>query len=371
MALSTLHRKKLQLARFAVPNDALAYTILLVDFIIYLTFVVFTVLVEYLPLKALFASLAGFFIAQLFVIGHDAAHTAYVSSRRANAIIARLTFMPALHNYSLWQFVHNRLHHAFTNVKSYNSWSPLSFDEFQALPAWRRLLERIYRSPVGFGIYYLVERWYKDKLLPRKHTPEKYRVGGWKDFGLNMLFAGGLIACVLALALHAGQNPIIAILFAVVIPFIVWNYAMGLTTYQQHTHPEMQWYPNLVAYRSNVHSASEVSIYMQYPKWYLFITHNCYVHPVHHVNARIPLYRLPQAQTAYMHAFPELTHVVPFTVKGLMQTLKSCKLYDYTHHQWLDFSGKATTAASISTTSIPATAEVVPLRQQAGKNRAD
>ena len=40
--------------------------------------------------------------------------------------------------------------------------------EFDALPAWRRALERFYRSPLGLGPYYLKERWWRDKLFPRR-----------------------------------------------------------------------------------------------------------------------------------------------------------------------------------------------------------
>jgi omega-6 fatty acid desaturase (delta-12 desaturase) len=352
MITGPVKQNRLHLAQYASPNEALAYVILLVDATLYLGCVVLSVLAEHLFLKFLFASIAGFFIAQLFVIGHDAAHTSFVASRRANALIARITFMPALHNYSLWLFAHNRLHHAFPNVKSLNSWSPLTFAEFSALPKWRQLLERLYRSSVGFGPYYLIERWWRDKLFPQKHIPTKYHLSGWRDFGLNVFFLLCLVSGVIALAIHTSQNPLLALAISVVVPFIVWNYAMGLTIYQHHTHPQVQWYKNFVEWRENVSSQGEVTIYVSYPRWYLFVTHNIYVHPVHHVNAKIPLYRLYKAQTEYMKQFPGQTHVIPFSVKALLQTVNACKLYDYTHHQWLDFAGQPTTPALA--TAIPA-----------------
>ncbi|MEJ2363005.1 MAG: fatty acid desaturase [Gammaproteobacteria bacterium] len=350
------------LAQFAIPNDRLAYSILALDLAIYLGLVMATVLVDSLLLKSIFGMLAGFFIAQLFVIGHDAGHSAFVRSRRANAIIARISFLPALHNLTLWQFVHNRLHHAFTNVKGYNSWSPLSYDEFQSLSCTRRWLERLYRSPAGLGIYYLRERWLRDKFFPRRHIPGKYHAGGWKDFYLNMLFLVSLVTGVCTLALFAGQSPWLAVVFAVIVPFVVWNYAMGLTTYQQHTHPQLSWYRDLAEYRKNVHNASEVSIYMRYASWYLLITHNCYVHPVHHLNARIPLYKLHKAQAAYMQTNPKQVHVFPFSLSLLLTTMQTCKLYDYSLHQWLDFHGKPTSPA-IATKSDSASAEIIPLRK--------
>lgn len=317
--------------------------ILGLDLALYLGLVTAIVLIKLLVVKALLSLLAGFMIAQLFVIGHDAAHDAFVSSRRGNTLIAYITFMPAMHNPSLWRFVHNRLHHAFTNVKAYNSWSPLSFAEYRALPAWRRRLERIYRSLAGVGLYYLIERWLKDKFFPRRHTPMQYHRNGWHDFIINLAYLVVMTAGVSMLAWASGQNPMLAIVFALFIPFIAWNYAMGLTTYQQHTHPQLAWFPNLTTYRQQVHDAGEVSIYMRYAPWYLFITHHCYVHPVHHLNARIPLYRLNKAQRAYMQAYPNQVHVYPFSVAALLQTFRTCQLYDYACQCWLDFHGRPTT----------------------------
>ena len=139
---------------------------------------------------------------------------------------------------------------------------------------------------------------------------------------------------------------------------------MGLTIYQHHTHPQVAWYQNLKEWHEKVGSQGEVTVYIKYPRWYQFLTHNIYVHPAHHVNARIPLYRLHAAQAEFMRQSPELTHVIPFSLKGLLNTLHSCKLYDYDQHQWLDFAGNATTAPIFTTESVPQTAEVVPLQQK-------
>src|SRR5438046_10571125 len=102
----------------------------------------------------------------LFILGHDASHRTLVANKALNAILARIVFLPCLHNYTLWVIQHNRLHHQSANVKGLNSYSPLSPDEFAAATVGRRLLERIYRSPAGFGFYYLVERWWADKFFP-------------------------------------------------------------------------------------------------------------------------------------------------------------------------------------------------------------
>lgn len=350
------------LGQYARANVALAYGILIFDILVYISCIVAAVLLKSLLLKSLFALTAGFFIAQLFVIGHDAGHAAYVRSRRANAFVARLCFMPSMHNYSLWLFIHNRLHHAFPNVKNYNSWSPMSYEEYEKSPKWRQLLERLHRSPAGFGIYYLGQRWLKDKLLPRKHIPQKYHRMAWLDFTVNVVYQLCLVGVVLVLSHLSTREPLVSILFAVIVPFLVWNTAMGLTIYQHHTHPMVPWYQTLVESRQAIKSQGDVTVYIKYPDWYELITHNIYIHPVHHVNARIPLYRLRAAQAEYSRSHPESSLQESFSFRGLAKTIRSCKLYDYNRHQWLDFNGKPTTPIHVATVE-PRNAEVISLRQ--------
>jgi hypothetical protein len=50
-------------------------------------------------------------IVALFVIGHDACHQSYTSSRFLNHVVGRIAFLPALHSFSLWDREHNHRHH--------------------------------------------------------------------------------------------------------------------------------------------------------------------------------------------------------------------------------------------------------------------
>ncbi len=78
--------------------------------------------------------LAGLKIASLFVIAHDAAHNSFIGNRLLNKMISRITFLPVLHNYSLWLIVDNQFHHQVPNVEEFNSWSHLSIDDYNAFP---------------------------------------------------------------------------------------------------------------------------------------------------------------------------------------------------------------------------------------------
>lgn len=339
---------KSEISRFAKASLTTALLILLADITIYVGAVVTVVVSDSMIIKAASAGLAGFMISQLFVVAHDAAHQAFVPHKKLNAIIARLCFLPSLHNYSLWLYVHNQIHHAYPNVKGYNSWSPISLDEFNKLPKWRQWVERLYRSPLGFGPYYIVERWFKEKIYPKKHIPRKYHQRAWKDTVLLLTYFIAFSALVVTPAYLNGTSMLSAWLWAFLVPFIVWNYAVGMTIYLHHTHQSIKWYESLSEWKKCVPSQVEVTSHVKYPLWYNIITHNIYLHPVHHVNPKIPLYQLKQAQQILEQKSINEMHVYKFGLQDMLKTISACKLYNFEVYQWLDFHGNITGDIQVS-----------------------
>ncbi|NCW21613.1 MAG: hypothetical protein EBV76_07580, partial [Gammaproteobacteria bacterium] len=101
-------------------------------------------------------------IVRLFLIGHDACHGSFFKSDVLNHIFGRIAFLPSMTAFSLWDVGHNVAHHGFNNLKGRDQvWAPFSKEEFDALPRYRRVLERIYRSGAGWGLYYFLELWWK------------------------------------------------------------------------------------------------------------------------------------------------------------------------------------------------------------------
>ena len=106
-------------------------------------------------------------IDMLFIVGHDACHQSLTPHAWLNRIIGRLAFLPSLHPYSQWDHGHNSLHHGWTNVRGWDpTFVPFSKADYDRLPALRRWMERVYRSPLGMGLYYLVENWGKYAVYP-------------------------------------------------------------------------------------------------------------------------------------------------------------------------------------------------------------
>jgi omega-6 fatty acid desaturase (delta-12 desaturase) len=73
-------------------------------------------------------------------------------------------------------------------------------------------------------------------------------------------------------------------------------------------------------------------------------------HTAHHADPRVPLYNLEKAQKHLEETYGEIV-VVPFTFTGFLNTLRTCRLFDYENHRWLDWNGKPTTESLLVTKS--------------------
>ena len=199
-----------ELQHFGKKSNALAMTLFFVDGAVYgAGFLCLAWLPGHLMLKACLSVILGIHITRFFILGHDAAHGSLTALPAVNGIIGRTALLPALHPFSLWQVGHNRVHHAFTNLKGIDFiWIPYSPTEFRRLPRYRRLLERFYRSVAGFGLYYLLDIWWK-YLSPKGIKALKgRRATYYVDLALGLAF----LALQIGIAPSGGRNPVIPFL---------------------------------------------------------------------------------------------------------------------------------------------------------------
>ena len=300
--------------------------------------------VENYALKTLFAIVAGVAIAALFVIGHDAAHNALTPSKKLNGVLGRTAFLPALHNFTLWRIVHNRMHHLEPCVKDKNSWSPRSKAEYDALPWWSRAAERLYRTPVlGFAPYYVVNRWLREKFCPPRHLRETRRFRQWTDFALLLGFLGAVFAAFFGATLvidHLAYWE--AVVWGFLIPQVVWNTLMGFTVYVQHTHPEVPWFRTEDEAVGAGQTHTSRTVHVVFPKWYGHLSNHIMDHAAHHVHTKIPLYRLAKAQKHLNELLGHSAVIEKFTPFRLFSIMRQCQLYDFDSHRWLSFDGTPT-----------------------------
>jgi omega-6 fatty acid desaturase (delta-12 desaturase) len=297
------------------------------------------------PTTVAFALLNGLAVGMLFIIGHDACHGSLTPSSFVNEWGARLAFLPSLHPLSAWEYSHNALHHGWTNLRGKDPvYCPLTLEEFRALSPLRRRLERLFRSWTGLLPLYLFTIWWPLEISPRGE--HRRHIDKRKTYGFDR---GCVIAFVLleTVILALARGGITKVLIGVLIPFLAFSWLIGFATFQHHTHPRVVWYAdetNWSFFRSQV----EGTVHIVFPRWIELLLHNIMEHTAHHVDTRVPLYHLQNAQKAVERSFGA-DHVIVerFTFAGMAETFAKCQLYDFDARRWLSFDGVPTTESRV------------------------
>jgi omega-6 fatty acid desaturase (delta-12 desaturase) len=294
-------------------------------------------------LKVLAGIVTGLVVGQLFVIGHDACHGSFSNSRRLNRVVGTLAFLPSLTPFSTWELGHNRIHHVYTNLKPRDYiWAPFSKAEYDALPAWRRALERFYRTPLGHGLNYFIEIWGKHLIFPRRAhvgTPKRIYVVD----SLLVIAAACAVAAVTALAAHAtGQSVVLVVVCSMVVPFVEFNAIIGFLIYQHHTSPTVRWYATEAEWRAS-HSQLDAVQHVIFPGLLKVLFQNIMEHHAHHLDPSLSLHQIGPAQAALEAALGSRVRIARWSVRTFVHASRVCKLYDYDAHRWCAFDGTHTT----------------------------
>ncbi len=255
--------------------------------------------------------------------------------------MATVLFVPVFYNYRLWVYEHHSLHHPFPNDTKPGAYRPFSKRQFDALPAWRRALERFYRAPnvVGWGVYYLIERHWSTKIYPPPYLPQALRPAAWWNTVLLAAYAFALFALLITAPRYAvNLGAAGALLLGFVLPLAVFEIHDGFALYVQHTDPRIPWFQRDVD--RNAEGRTELlSVHLDVPRFMGWFYHDTFSHPVHHLHPKSPCYRVHAAQRLLDARLGPAAVVSTFGLQWLLDTTRRCKLYDWERHQWLAFDG--------------------------------
>ena len=243
-----------------------------------------------LPMSALAAG----FLVRIFIIQHDCGHGSFFRSRRANELIGRLCSLMTLTPYAFWRRQHakhpgswnNLDRRAASGLDIYSSCMTVA--EYRALGRWRRCLVHLSNHPIVANL-----------LLPPLVFVVLYRVPfdaakGWQrerrevyltNLSLVVLFGG------LGLTLGYGR------VAAVQLPIMVIASIVGVWLFSvQHRFEHAQWMRD-ASWGFAAASLGSTS-YLRLPRLLQWFTGNIGFHHVHHVNPRVPNYRLEECHYA-------------------------------------------------------------------------
>lgn len=347
MQATSWNRKSILHAFERSPSRLLPFAVLALDLALFAGGSALVLLAGSFTLKLVGSLCVTAGIVRLFMIGHDACHGSFFASAKLNAVVGRIAFLPSMTAFSLWEVGHNTAHHGFNNLKGRDQvWAPLSKAEFDAFPRYRRALERLYRSGLGWGAYYLVEMWWKKLYFASRKeigsSRRKYRLD-------SLLVTTGAVLWLGVVALAAsvtGQSFALLAVLAVLVPFLLWNATIGFVVYLHHTHPGIAWFRNRQEWQRN-RAYLTATARVRFPFGIDRLMHGIMEHNAHHLNPGIPMFRLRAAQKVLQGRFPDLCDY-RLDWRAYLDSVRRCKLYDFAEHAWLDFSGRVTARVELA-----------------------
>jgi omega-6 fatty acid desaturase (delta-12 desaturase) len=299
--------------------------------------------------RATMALLNGLAIGVFFIVGHDACHGSLTPSSALNKWLGRIAFLPSLHPYSAWEYSHNALHHGWTNLRGKDPvYCPRTLPEFRALSPMQQRLERVYRSWLGMLPLYLGTIWWPLEIRPNAAHRAHIEKRGTFAFDRALVFAFPFVQAAVMITVGAvrgfdARAMAALCLLGLTVPFLAFTWLIGFATFQHHTHPRVLWYRDEEEwnfFRAQVQS----TVHVEFPRWLDRLLNNIMQHTAHHVDTRVPLYHLTDAQAAIENAFGEENVITEqFSFRGMAETFRKCQLYDYDAHCWLTFEGYPTT----------------------------
>jgi omega-6 fatty acid desaturase (delta-12 desaturase) len=255
----------------------------------------------------------GALMVRIFIVQHDCGHGSFFASQRANAVTGRLCSLATLTPFANWARQHSLHHGNWSNLERragsdlYSAC--LTVREYLALPPRQRWLHRLPRHPLVANL-----------LLPPLVFLLLYRVPfdtprQWRRERLSVHFTNAaLIALFGTLTLLLGWQQVLTVhvsLMVVASIIGVWLFSV------QHRFDTARWmrggdWDPMIA-------SMEASSWLQLPRALHWLTGNIGFHHVHHLNSRVPSYRLAAAHDAVQPIWP----VEPL---GLLRGLRAPRL---------------------------------------------
>jgi len=268
-------------------------------------------LLDWWPLRTALALFGVLLMVRAFITYHDFMHGAILRDSRVAAWLFNIYGAFILVPSRSWKKSHNHHHgHVGQITSESNGAFPLMTTRmWRQASRTQRAGYRASRHPLVIVFGYVTIFFFSVCLQPLLCDPKRH----W-DSALSLLAHGGLIAL---LWLFGGFD---VAFFAVLLPMTASSILGGYLFFAQHSFKGMQLLTpeSWTFYRAALKSSS----YLRLGKLMAWFTGNIGYHHVHHLNVRIPFYRLPDA----MAAIPALQSPIETSLspRAILDCFQSC-----------------------------------------------
>lgn len=269
------------------------------------------------------ATVAALFLVRLFILFHDCVHGSLFPKKSANTFFGHVLGLLVFTPFDDWRYSHLRHHATYANLdaRGFGDIWTMTKTEYEEASPKEKLAYRLYRNPailIGLGALFSFLLRYR---LPTRKSKRKER--------MSVLFTNLLIFIViLAASWTMGWRTYLLIQ----LPMLWLAGAMGIWLfYVQHQFEGGYW-----ARKGDwdpLRAAMDGSSFYRLPTLLRWFSANIGYHHVHHLNPRIPNYRLKQC----CDAIPPLRDKPPLTVGRSLSCVR-LKLWDEQRGELVEFS---------------------------------
>ncbi len=237
----------------------------------------------YGSLALIVAFFHGLTYMSLWMVGHDCGHGSFSANKKLNRMVGSVSTAFMLMNYENFRRSHNRHHSYIGNIEKDEAFGPKAKRKNFG---FQRLVRCIVLLPF-FAYAYAI-------FFPSLTKTPGYVNYFWPDKTKDSLKAFIPVAAHIALLIGLFYwMPFSYVLFVGIIPILVaWSFFL-MTTFLNHTGENTEWYPDDIwSYEKGVFNTVNVSYG---PVIDYFLIGLGKDHFAHHINPRIPHYKLQEA----------------------------------------------------------------------------
>ncbi len=250
-----------------------------------------TFFAPYVWMKVVCSVFEALMLARFFIIFHDYQHHTILNRDRIANVLFTLFGVYMITPPSIWKRSHD--HHHAHNSKlfsaSIGSFPIMTKQKFLEASRKEQLIYLFTRSPLNMFLSYFTMFLYGMCLQSFFSSPRRH----WD----SIVIVGLHVTAAVLIIINMGWLTYILAFF---LPFFLSHMLGAYLFYAQHNFPG-------VVFRTNqdwnyAKAALESSSFMKMSRFFNWVTANIGYHHIHHLNAKIPFYRLPEV----MKAIPEL-----------------------------------------------------------------
>lgn len=311
---------------FAKDSPVTSWWIVLSSFSLLIGSIALAITVQMPWVRIPVSILAGLLWVRCFVVYHDHQHHAMLPNSKVAAALMRAWGIIAMTPSSIWKHSHNHHHNHNSKLRTTHigSYPVMTRERYAKSSKSERLQYLAMRHPLTIGGGYLTIFVIGMCVVPLLEDSKKHR---------DAVYALVLhvILYTLLITLFGWQ----AALFGLFIPCTVAGALGAYLFYAQHNFSSVTYYEkDGWTYEG---AALESSSFCRMSPLMHYFTGNIGYHHVHHLNAKIPFYRLPEA----LGKMPEL-QVAKTTSLNPMEVIRCLrlKLWDVEQRQMIPMPAK-------------------------------